>query len=320
MKIGAIVMRCQEDKLHTGHKYLIEKVQSVSDKVVILLGCCVPKLTRRNPLDFETRKMMVKESFSNVTILPVYDNKSDEQWSENLDDILDKLSWTETEGLNDNVDPKDHEITEITLHHSRDSFRSHYSGDYPCKEWDALGDDNATEIRNKIGEMGPWAGDAFRRGVIYASQQPYPKVYATVDMFVYNHKTNKFLAGRRKNSDEWRLLGGFSDPTDGSFKITARRELKEESGLNIPLGNFEVIDSFKIDDWRYRNDVDQIITTLFWVDYDGDQECKGADDIEELQWVDLAVLGGGWSDKPIIFAEEHKILLEAAWEYGETVL
>lgn len=312
MKIAIIVGRFQLDELHTGHKSLIERAGAESDKVVILLGCCVPKLSLKNPLDFETRKTMVQEVYPNIICYPIYDNESDKVWSDNLDEIIDKL----------HRKFMDYRGFEATLHHSRDSFRSHYSGNYPCKEWVAIDEDNGTARRAEIAQMKPLVSKDFRTGVIYASSHQYPKVLATVDAFVYNHKTKQVLLARRKSVKEWRLFGGFSDPTlDDSFKLACQRELQEESGLTIPIGNFECIDSFKIDDWRYRSGVDKIITTLFWVDYDGDQENKvaGADDIFEVSWFDIKQVVKKYADpyaltySQVDIVEEHWILINAAY-------
>jgi len=312
MKIGIIPARLQIDELHTGHRYLLEQVKEKNDKVVVLLGCSVVKNSLRNPLDFETRKAMILGEYPDFIVLPLHDNKSDEIWSENLDKLVADISWELTSNVAD---------WEVALYHSRDSFRSYYTGDIPCVELDAVNEDNGTIVRELIGKSAPINSREFRQGVIYTSQKNYPKVNAVVDMFVYNHETGKVLLGRRKDEKNWRLFGGFSDPSDLSFKHTAQRELKEESGLDIPIGNFECIDSFQIDDWRFRNDRDKIITTLFWCDCDPElpDTAKGDDDINEVAWFDirdvfatvtLPFIDGGFNT-----VEEHAILIQAAYEH-----
>lgn len=308
-KIGIIVARFQIDDLHTGHKSLIERAMGESDEVVIVLGCTTIKGDKANPLDFQVRKSMLQEQYLAINVWQQMDNKSDEQWSINLDKLI-------CENLNTMYPGEE---VAVTLHHSRDSFRSHYSGVYPCKEWDCLEDVSATERRKQIGESLNYDsaidnGQAFRQGIIYSTQKNYDKVYPTVDCFVYNHKTDKALLGKRKNSNEWRLIGGFSDPTKTTgFKSDAQRELEEESGLVVPIGNFECIDSFVIDDFRMRSSNDKIVSTLFWVDVEleGDPGL-GNDDIEEVKWFPARALFGAWSDYPINIAEEHKVLIDAA--------
>ena len=83
----------------------------------------------------------------------------------------------------------------------------------------------------------------------------------------------------------WRLPGWYSDPTDESFEAAALRELKEECGeLNVSPLRYEA--SFRVKDWRYKNERDKIITTLFSADLiSGDP--AGNDDIAEVQWFEM---------------------------------
>lgn len=73
-------------------------------------------------------------------------------------------------------------------------------------------------------------------------------------------------------------------PTDSSLEAAARREVTEET--HIEVSALEYIGSFLVDDWRYRNEVDKVMTTVFLARY-----MFGAiqpdDDIEELKWFRL---------------------------------
>ncbi|HJQ08563.1 MAG TPA: NUDIX domain-containing protein [Candidatus Saccharimonadales bacterium] len=64
-----------------------------------------------------------------------------------------------------------------------------------------------------------------------------------VDSIVYrwNGKTPEFLLIHQKNSGKWGLPGGFIDSTDASAEAAARRELYEESGLDISASNSEIV-------------------------------------------------------------------------------
>jgi bifunctional NMN adenylyltransferase/nudix hydrolase len=313
MKINIVVGRFQVDDLHDGHRYLLDIANKEGDKLVVLLGCTVVKLDKKDPLDFETRKVMIQSLYPEALVIPVWDNKSDKVWSDNLDQIIEELCWQM---------PPD-EWHEAILYHSRDSFRSHYSGICKCKEIEALIEDNGTRLREEVRQMPPLNSKQYRQGIIKASGMGYPKVYAVVDMFVYNHETGKVLLGRRKDEKEWRLFGGFSDPTDQGFKYTAQRELKEECGLDIPIGNFETIDSFPVDDWRFRGREDKIITTLYWVDADSEtaDEAVGSDDIFEVKWFDIRDLfslneNPNLSQYPgPLIVEEHIVLINAAYQH-----
>jgi len=242
---------------------------------------------------------MVQGKYPTINVMPVYDNKSDEVWSSNLDKVIADLAYENRH--------------EIVLHHSRDSFVTHYHGSCPTKEWDAVAEDNGTRRRQEIWDQGPVDHPLFRQGIIYNANARYPICNPAVDMFVFNHKNHKVLFGRRKGMTEWRILGGFVDPKDASYREAAVRELKEEAGLVISSTAFEMLDSFKIDDWGYPEyGKDRIFSTLFWVDYDGDQEAKGDDDIEETRWFSIDEIRGTWTDIPLKFASEHRPLIQCA--------
>jgi len=146
---------------------------------------------------------------------------------------------------------------------------------------------------------------------------PYPVALRTVDIVPFYYKQEGswptinsdfyFLLGRKPNVDKWQCIGGFVDPSDDSAEIAASRELKEETGMEIPstliLGVsardiFEAVDfdtyglfyigSYKIDDERYMKSSHKIITNLYLVpilyEHLHDINLKPCDDIEELKW------------------------------------
>lgn len=84
--IGVIVGRFQLHKLHEAHIDLITSVLANHDKVIIFLGTTI-SITKRNPLDFITRKCMIEETFgSSISdILPLPDQRDDKIWSNSID-------------------------------------------------------------------------------------------------------------------------------------------------------------------------------------------------------------------------------------------
>lgn len=276
MKIGIVVGRFQVDDLHKGHIKLLDTAQAESDVLVVFLGRCVPKLKPRNELPFYVRYAMIIEKYPNAIIADLPDNRSNEKWSKNLDIKIRYYAQQHT--------PHGH-LSIITLYHSRDSFKSSYSGAFHCKELEETPNTSGTNIRQRI-IAGDYRMDAnYRRGYIKAANDRYDSVWPCVDIAVFNHNTKCLLLARKPNEEGWRFPGGFVDKTDFSFKFAAQRELKEETGLSISVDNMEVIDSFKIDDWRYRgSDKDTVMTTLFWADYDFHQQPVASDDIAEVRW------------------------------------
>lgn len=265
---GVIIARFQTPYLHPGHQALIESVQAKHQKVVIVLGVTPVLGSKRNPLDFHTREKMIRKAYTDVVVLPLADHPLDTVWSANLDHLLA------------NTFPG----SKFMLYGSRNSFANYYSGKYAVEELPQHGEFSATEIRNSIKEQ-VMDSMEFRAGIIYGYANTYPKVYPTVDVAVFRNEKSEILLGKKDNDQKWRLIGGFSDPTDESFEAAAMRELKEECG-EIETSTMQYEGSFRVDDWRYKNETDKIITTLFSTDYVSGQP-KASDDISEVNWFSL---------------------------------
>lgn len=70
-EVGVIIGRFQTNKLHEGHINLISHVLSNHKKTIILLGVSRVQNTKKNPLDFASRKAMIQKLFPSVMILPI---------------------------------------------------------------------------------------------------------------------------------------------------------------------------------------------------------------------------------------------------------
>ncbi|MFN8436274.1 MAG: NUDIX domain-containing protein [Cytophagales bacterium] len=265
MKTGVIVARFQTPYLHEGHVHLIENIKSKHNKVVIVLGVAPIIGTRKNPYDYHTREKLIKSKFSDVVVLPLSDHPNDETWSENLDKLLHSAFPSE----------------KFILYGSRDSFIPYYSGKIETVELSEHGDYSATQLRAMFADL-VFDSQDFRAGIIYAYNHQYSKVYPTVDVAVFRNEKTEILLGTKKINNKWRLLGGFTDPEDSNYEEAAKRELLEEAGA-IEVGPLSYEMSCKIDDWRYRNEADKIITTVFSCDYIFGT-AKGQDDIADVDW------------------------------------
>lgn len=268
-EVGVIVGRFQTHKLHESHIDLIQTVIDRHDKVLIFLGLSPIKATWNNPLDFESRRVMIAEKFSKVTILYVKDQESDALWSKKLDTMI-----------KDNIAPHH----KVILYGGRDSFISHYKGVFPTEELESTRIFSSTEIRNKLSTKIKDSPD-FRAGVIWATQQIYPSVKPTVDIVILNENETEILVGKKQDEDKYRFIGGFADPIkDKSYEDAAKREGREETALELSSPVY--VGSMFVDDWRYRREKDKIFTILF--------KCKklfghpeALDDIEEVRWIPL---------------------------------
>lgn len=283
--VGIIVARFQTHELHEGHKQLLDFVSEKHELVVVVLGLSHLLTTQNNPLDLRARKQMINSVYPDIEVLYNKDQKSDEVWSKNLDRTIKDAIGNKT----------------AILYGSRDSFIPHYKGSYPTIELEPSITTSATEVRNKIKSTTKPSSD-FRAGVIWAAHNRYDTVFTTVDVAIINHSTNEILLGRKEYEDKWRLIGGFADITSNSFEEDARREVMEETRLEV--GDIIYRFSQKIDDWRYRGERDGIKTLFFTAKYIYGKPVAD-DDIAEVRWFPIEKL-----DVQIV--KEHKEMIDKA--------
>jgi bifunctional NMN adenylyltransferase/nudix hydrolase len=282
--VGIIIGRLQVHKLHSAHIELIDSVKNSCDKVIILLGLSPLRNTFENPLDFRSRKIMIQETYPDIDVYYIDDNRDDVDWSKNVDTQIRK--W-----LNPNQTVK--------LFGSRDSFLPHYKGKFPVCELEATTFISGTEIRKQICNNYHPSID-YRAGMIAGTANRYPTAYTTIDIAVINDK-QEILLVKKPNEKNWRFIGGFSDVNSNSLEEDARREVSEETGVSI--GDPQYVGSTQIADWRYRSSRDKIKTILFVATYISGRP-EGADDVEAAKWFKIADL------KKTDLVEEHGVLFD----------
>lgn len=279
-EIGVIVGRFQVPELHDGHVELIQRVVDNHKRVAIFLGVTPVLVTKKNPLDFITRKEMILKVFPNITVLALPDKPNDSDWSVELDKRIREIF----------------PIGEALLYGGRDSFSGAYSGIFKTTEIEQIANFSGTEMRKEV-SLETKASPDFRAGVIFAAYNQYPKVFPTVDVAII--RGDEVLLGRKSHQTLFRFIGGFVDPTDDNFEQAAQREAQEETGVEV--GNLQYAGTARIDDWRYRHEVDKIITTLFTADYIAGN-AMAQDDIAEIKWFKINDLT--MED----FVVEHRVL------------
>lgn len=117
-EVAVVIGRFQVNKLHDGHRNLINYVLDNHKKVIILLGVSRVQNTRKNPLDFASRKAMIQKEFPSVMILPIQDQRYNEKWSHDVDSII-HIPFGEKKTV---------------IYGSRDSFIPSYKGKFPVIE------------------------------------------------------------------------------------------------------------------------------------------------------------------------------------------
>lgn len=268
-EIGIIVARFQSPFLHEGHVEILNTVTSAHPKVIVFLGLSPLKCTFRNPYDFATRRAMVQEKYPDVEVNYIEDVGDNELWSKNLDRLIAK-----------SVAPGHKTV----LYGGRDSFIKAYCGKFPTIELLPSKFISASEIRKEAGIKVKHTLD-FRLGINHAVQNQFPSFKATVDMAIINFETGEILFARKPNRNVLCFPGGFTDPLkDKSAEDAAIREAKEETGLDTTVEAYA--GSLLVNDGRYRDEQDKIMTFIYIMRYNGGTPVA-SDDIEFVTWKPL---------------------------------
>ena len=290
-KLSVIIGRFQTASLHNGHLAFINSAKSKGDELLIIIGSARAKFTRRNPLDFPVRKLLLEKEFPTAIIKTNFDQKSNKVWSNNVDKIIDDT-------LQELGEPM-----EVNLFGGRQSFLPFYEGKYPKTELtDCIVENvSATFEREKIG-LNPRNSEDFRAGIIYNCQNSYEKTHPTIDCAVFNEDYTQIILGRKHAETLFRFIGGFVDISDSSYEMACRREVFEEASVEV--SDLQYVTSMKVNDWRYiAEPSESIMTTLFAGKYIMGA-VKGNDDIAEAHWFSFDNL----KEDDIVF--EHGRLLQ----------
>jgi len=268
--VGVIIGRFQTPYLHPAHIELIQEVYKENSELIILVGVTDAIGTTTNPLPFEVVKSMFKRLTTRpLMVLPIYDHPSDEFWSESVDKLISSVCYKK----------------KVTLYGGRKSFIDSYSGKFECKLVTSIDNPiSSTQIR-KTCERNVLESDEFRKGIIYAAYQNYPTVYSTIDAAILNDD-NQVLLCKKAGEEYWRFVGGFVDVKDKSEVDSVKREVSEETGLEINVTDF--ICSGQIDDWRYRYTPDRKIMTHFYLCKRIFGVAQPKDDIIACKWFNFS--------------------------------
>jgi len=289
-EVGVIIGRFQTNRLHEGHINLISHVLSNHKKAVLILGVSRVQNTKKNPLDFASRKAMIQKLFPSLMILPVMDQRYDEKWSSDIDAAV-SMPFGEKKTV---------------IYGSRDSFIPYYKGKFQVIELEASFDHNATNIRAEVAKETLDSSD-FRAGVIYSAFNQRPVTYPTVDVCAFNDD-GEILMARKPNEKYWRFVGGFVDPTDESYEEAALREFREETGGSCVISDLKYILSHRVKDWRYSKEESGIMTTLFL----GRRTmgmAKASDDIADVKWIPIKEFSNFDGVRTKVMPEHREMML-----------
>jgi len=275
LDVGVLVGEFQTPILLDGYSEPIDKfLETKHDRHLIVLGISFMKATRNHPLDFNARRTMILDKYPDLTekdIAYLKDVNGDELWSKQLDELV-----TTTCKCAD---------IDATYYGTEGEVVNRYHGTHKLVKLETTTNSNWREECKAMGRSG-YDPMSWRMGVCYATEQHYPTAYSTVDCAIFDDTSfQKIWLARKSKETFYRLVGGFTDPEkDDSHEDAAIRETKEETHLDCIIEKY--LGSYKIDDWRYRNEQDKIITSLFAMVRIGGNP-KPDDDIAELKLVDI---------------------------------
>ena len=263
--VGVIVARFQVPDLHDGHRFLFHHVMAQKhDAILVVLGSKRGLPTRDDPLSFEVRKIMVTQTFPTVNVVELMDHPlSHINWSNELDALLQAHfpDWTPV------------------LYGGRDSFKERYTGIHPVRDVPTLTNVSGTAIRESI--PAPHSREG-RAAVIHSAQNRLPIAYVTTD-YAITCGRQILLIGKDAHNGLLSFMGGFVDTSDNSLEYAVERERSEEVG-GVITRSMRYVASMKIDDPRYRNTPDGIITVLFQAEFESGEPTAG-DDADRFEWV-----------------------------------
>ena len=296
-KLGVIVGRFQVAYLTEAHKKLIKRVQKINDKVLIFVGVSTLKVTKTNPLSYETVKGAILDychfSKIKVNVHHIQDCYSDKVWSDKLDNYIKTFQ----------------ENKKVTLYGGRDSFIPYYTGIYKTVVLNINKSDSGTQQREEI-KTRKIINSMERKGVIWATQNQYINTTPCVDIAILKEDTTlgffrglHILLGQKINEPLVRFPGGHVGVNE-TFEQAAIKETKEETNINIE--KMDYLGSAVISDWRHKKG-DTSITTAFFKTYVR-KETMGiaGDDLKHVYWFEYKDIRNNY--KKLMMPAHHKLM------------
>jgi len=284
IKIGVIITDFQVHQIdNTCYSTFIKNIKNDNDYVIIFLRKTYK--SRINPLNFETRKYMIEDylclnqyNLNEFNISSLKEHKHDDILVKELDFNITKIVNYKFK-KNDNFD--------ICLYSEKDTFLDCYkynNGKYKTKFINI----NPLEIKEQISKNIINNSD-FRKGIIYGQYDMYPACYSVVDIIVKKYINNDLyiLLGQKDIDVEknlWVFPGGFIDKNDGSARNAAKRELLEETNIDVDANLLKIFDNVEINDYRYKNSENSLFSTIFTLEVENNIKPVAKDDLSNVKW------------------------------------
>lgn len=317
-KYDTLVLIGRFQPFHNAHLEIIKRATALCEQLIIITGSAKQPRTYKNPFTSRERYDMIRSATAGLSIqIKIEENTdsiyNDQAWAIRVQAIVSKyrkdgdkigiighkkdessfyLDMFPQWGY-ENVD----EIEPLSAVNIRDLYFKNsvnynfLKGVIPQTTYDFLLDFAHTDEYRQIIREREFV-ETYKKQ--YASL-PYPPIFSTADSIVIQ-SGHVLMIKRRAEPGKglWALPGGYVNAnTDKSVEDAALRELKEETGIKVPVpvlrGN---IKESKVFDAIDRSPRGRIITHAFKILLpDGDlPKVKGMDDAEKARWVPVADL------------------------------
>jgi len=318
MKYDYLVFIGRFQPFHLGHKEVVDRALSMSERVIMLVGGFGKPRSPRNPWTFEERRDMIRAVYGNnrnLIIQPIKDyTYNDNLWLKQVQKTVTELVLDNGTSFNPNG-MNDYKIGLIGCEKDHTSYYVNLFPQWGNKSVEFVNPINATDIRRVLFEDSEIPAvflpdkvidylctdpvietlqEEYRYYKHYRQQfnnNPYPTQHLTADALV-TQSGHVLLIQRRSEPGKglWALPGGFKHDTE-TFKQAALRELKEETKLKVPLPVLEgsITKNFTADA-PHRSERGTVVSQVFRIELKaGDlPKVKAADDAMDAKWVPLS--------------------------------
>ena len=332
-KYDIIVFVGRFQPLHNAHEEIIKKASEMAEAVFVIIGSAFQPRTYKNPFHEEERVEMVELICRDNNLTNVYPDRihdsiyNDQAWAVRVQQIVDRHIWNSNNKIaiighdkdestfylnmfpqwqredTDLIDPL-HSTDIRDLYFRKDANMNYIKGVVPPSIFNFLEDfKDSTDYMQIIRER-----EFIKEYKRQYESLPYPPVFVTTDAVVVQ-SGHVLMVKRRSEPGKglWALPGGFLNAnTDKSVLDCAIRELKEETGIKVPvpvlIGS---VKSNRVFDAIGRSTRGRTITHAFHIELSDDKlpKVKGADDAEKASWIPIGLL-----DSSEIYEDHYEII------------
>lgn len=318
--------------VHNAHVEILRRASEMGDNLIIIVGSSFLPRTYKNPFTFEERKFMLESELNRLRISrfqiePCMDVHNDQAWAVKIQEIVETKTnpggriavighdkdestyylkmFPQWDAINVGLIEPLH-ATDIRDLFFREQPNMHYlEAVVPKSVQDYLDRFKmTTQFQNVLAERR--FIESYRRQYEHL---PYEPVFVTTDAVVV--QSGHVLMVKRKSEPGKGLLafpGGFLNAsTDRSIEDAMLRELKEETGIKVPVPVLRgSIKDSKVFDAINRSARGRTITHAYMIVLpDGElPKVKGQDDAEKAMWVPISHVN------PEQCFEDHYLILQ----------